>query len=183
MCEAVQYSVNVPAVKFLSTIGIGEALIRKNWVTRQDKNDKNLSLALGGLTHGVSPLNLAAAYSAFANQGVYIEPHVITKIVDQNGNTIVDVTPKKTIAMKEQTAYLMTDMLKTVVNAGTGTRAKMNRPVAGKTGTTQLPDKPIFNNVRGSSNKDAWFADIPELVGVVWMGYDEDVDDNGNQTI
>ncbi|HHT63038.1 MAG: transglycosylase domain-containing protein [Bacillota bacterium] len=182
MREAVQYSVNVPAVKFLSTIGISEGFnfAKKLGLPLDDKNDKNLSLALGGLTHGVSPLNLAAAYSAFANQGVYIEPHVITKIVDQNGNTIVDVTPKKTIAMKEQTAYLMTDMLKTVVNAGTGTRAKMNRPVAGKTGTTQLPDKPIFNNVRGSSNKDAWFAGYtPELVGVVWMGYDEDVDDNG----
>lgn len=183
MREAVQYSVNVPAVKFLSIIGISEGFnfAKSLGLPLDDKNDKNLSLALGGLTHGVSPLHMAAAYSAFDNQGVYIEPHVITKIVDQKGNTIVDVNPKKTIAMKEQTAYLMTDMLKTVVDAGTGTRARMNRPVAGKTGTTQLPDKPIFNNVRGSSNKDAWFAAYtPELVGVVWMGYDEDVDDKGN---
>jgi penicillin-binding protein 1A len=182
MREAVQYSVNVPAVKFLSTIGISEGFnfAKKLGLPLDDKNDKNLSLALGGLTHGVSPLDLAAAYAAFDNQGVYIEPYVITKIVDQNGNTIVDVNPKKTIAMKEQTAYLMTDMLKTVVDSGTGTRAKLNRPVAGKTGTTQLPDKPIFNNVRGNSNKDAWFAGYtPELVGVVWMGYDNDVDENG----
>lgn len=182
MREAVQYSVNVPAVKFLSIIGVSEgfSFAKKLGLPLDDKNDKNLSLALGGLTRGVSPLDLTAAYAAFDNQGVYIEPYVITKIVDRNGTTIVDVTPKKTVAMKEQTAYLMTDMLKTVVDAGTGTRAKLNRPVAGKTGTTQLPDKPIFNSVRGNSNKDAWFAGYtPELVGVVWMGYDEDVDKDG----
>lgn len=182
MREAVQYSVNVPAVKFLSIIGVNEgySFAKKLGLPLDDKNDKNLSLALGGLTRGVSPLDMTAAYCAFDNQGVFIEPYVITKIVDQKGNTVVDVTPQKTIAMKEQTAYLMTDMLKTVVDAGTGTRAKLNRPVAGKTGTTQLPDKAIFNSVRGSSNKDAWFAGYtPELVGVVWMGYDEDVDKDG----
>jgi len=182
MREAVRKSVNVPAVKFLNEIGISEgfSFAKRLGLPLDDKNDKNLSLALGGLTHGVSPLDIAAAYSAFDNQGVYIEPHVITKITDQKGNTIVDVTPKKTIAMSEQTAYLMTDMLKTVVDTGTGTKAKMNRPVAGKTGTTQLPDKPIFKSVRGNSNKDAWFAGFtPELVGVVWIGYDEDIDQNG----
>jgi len=182
MREAVQYSVNIPAVKFLSIIGINEgySFAKKLGLPLDDKNDKNLSLALGGLTRGVSPLDMTAAYCAFDNQGVFIEPYVITKIADQNGNTIVDITPQKTVAMKEQTAYLMTDMLKTVVDYGTGTRAKLNRPAAGKTGTTQLPDKAIFNSVRGSSNKDAWFAGYtPELVGVVWMGYDEDVDKNG----
>ncbi|MDD2497248.1 MAG: penicillin-binding protein 1A [Desulfitobacteriaceae bacterium] len=180
MREAVQYSVNVPAVKFLNQMGISEGFnFAKNLgLPLDDKNDKNLSLALGGLTHGVSPLDLSAAYAAFDNQGVYIEPHAITKICDQKGNTIVDVTAKKHIAMSEQTAYLMTDILKTVVDAGTGTRAKMNRPVAGKTGTTQLPDKKGFQNRTG--NKDAWFAGFtPELVGVVWMGYDEDYDENG----
>ncbi|MEL7568416.1 MAG: penicillin-binding protein 1A [Dehalobacterium sp.] len=182
MREAVQYSVNIPAVKFLSIIGVNEgfSFAKKLGLPLDDKNDKNLSLALGGLTRGVSPLDMTAAYCAFDNQGVFIEPYVITKIVDQDGNTIVDVTPQKTVAMKEETAYLMTDMLKTVVDYGTGTRAKLNRPVAGKTGTTQLPDKAIFNSVRGSSNKDAWFAGYtPELVAVVWMGYDEDIDKNG----
>ncbi|ATW23933.1 transglycosylase domain-containing protein [Candidatus Formimonas warabiya] len=182
MREAVQYSVNIPAVKILNEIGVNEgfSFAKKLGLPLDDKNDKNLSLALGGLTHGVSPLDLAGAYSAFDNQGVYIQPHVITKIVDQKGNTIVDVTPKKNIAMTEQTAYLMTDMLKTVVDAGTGTKARLNRPVAGKTGTTQLPDKSIFQNVKGSSMKDSWFAGYtPELVGVVWMGYDQDIDQNG----
>lgn len=180
MREAVQYSVNVPAVKFLNQIGISEGFnFAKNLgLPLDEKNDKNLSLALGGLTHGVAPLDLAAAYAAFDNQGVYIEPHAISKICDQKGNIIVEITPKKHIAMSEQTAYLMTDILKTVVDAGTGTRAKMNRPVAGKTGTTQLPDKKGFQNRTG--NKDAWFAGYtPELVGVVWMGYDEDYDKNG----
>ncbi|MGI6678656.1 MAG: transglycosylase domain-containing protein [Dehalobacterium sp.] len=181
MRQAVEDSINVPAVKFLSMIGVSKGYnFAKNLGLDLDKNDENLSLALGGLTYGVSPLALAAAYAAFDNQGVYLEPHVITKIVDQYGNTIVDVVPKKTIAMNERTAYLMTDMLETVVKTGTGTRAQMNRPVAGKTGTTQLPDKAIFNNIKGSANKDAWFAGYtPELVGVVWMGYDQDVDKNG----
>lgn len=182
MREAVRLSVNVPAVKFLNEIGVSEgfSFAKKLGLPLDDKNDKNLSLALGGLTKGVSPLDMAAAYGAFSNQGVYIEPHAITKITDHKGNVIVNVVPKKEIVMSEQTAYLMTDMLKTVVDSGTGTRAKMNRPVAGKTGTTQLPEKAAFRNVKGKGNKDAWFAGYtPELVGVVWMGYDEDLDKNG----
>ncbi|MEN3004562.1 penicillin-binding protein 1A [Dehalobacterium formicoaceticum] len=181
MRKAVEDSINVPAVKFLSMIGVSKGYtFAKNLGLDLDKNDENLSLALGGLTYGVSPLALTAAYCAFDNQGVYIKPHVITKIVDQYGNTIVDVVPEKKIAMNERTAYLMTDMLESVVKSGTGTRAQMNRPVAGKTGTTQLPDKAIFNSITGSANKDAWFAGYtPELVGVVWMGYDQDVDKDG----
>ncbi len=75
MREAIEYSVNVPAVKFLNLIGVNEGFTfaKKLGLPLDDKNDKNLSLALGGLTHGVSPLNLAAAYSAFDNQGVYTD--------------------------------------------------------------------------------------------------------------
>ncbi|MGI6712700.1 MAG: PBP1A family penicillin-binding protein [Bacillota bacterium] len=181
MREAVRWSVNIPAVKLLNQIGIdqGFSFAKKLGLPLDDKNDKNLSLALGGLTRGVSPLNIAAAYSAFDNQGVFIEPHVITKITDQKGNVIVDFSPKKIITMSEKTAYQITDILKTVVDSGTGTRARLNRPVAGKTGTTQLPNKTAFINKKG--NKDAWFAGYtPELVGVVWMGYDNDYDKNGN---
>lgn len=181
MRKAVQYSVNIPAVKILDEIGISKGFdfAINLGLPLDETNDKNLSLALGGLTKGVSPLNMAAAYAAFDNSGVYVEPHAIIKITDQQGNTIIEPAPKKHIAMTEKTAYLMTDMLKTAVDAGTGTKAKMNRPVAGKTGTTQLPDKEGFKNIKG--NKDAWFAGYtPELVGVVWMGYDDDYDDNGN---
>lgn len=179
--EAVRLSVNVPAVKLLSEIGVNEGY---NFARALGfpllPNDKNLALSLGGLSKGVSPLNMAAAYAAFDNQGVYIEPHAITKILDHNGNTIIDVKPNRRIVMKEETAQQITSILRTVIESGTGTRAKLSRPAAGKTGTTQIP-----SNVTGSRNitgaMDTWFAGYtPELVGVVWIGYDKLYDENGN---
>ncbi|GAW92263.1 transglycosylase domain-containing protein [Calderihabitans maritimus] len=170
--EAVRWSVNVPAVKVLDAIGVETGYqFAKDLGLPLLPQDKHLSLALGGITEGVSPLELVAAYAAFANQGVYIEPYAITKITDNEGNVLYEHKPKRRIVMSEQTAYLMTDILKTVVESGTGWRAKMNRPVAGKTGTTQLPDRPEFKGLKG--NRDAWFVGYtPELAGVVWMGYD-----------
>jgi len=182
MRAAVKDSVNIPAVKLLNEIGVstGFNFAQKLGLPLMDPEDRSLSLALGGLTRGVSPLDMAGAYAAFDNQGVYIAPHAISKIVDRTGATLIEITPQKNVVMSEETAYLMTDMLKTVVDEGTGTNAKMNRPVAGKTGTTQLPDKKDFAGLKG--NKDAWFAGYtPELVGVVWMGYDNDYDANGQK--
>ncbi|NLW06816.1 MAG: PBP1A family penicillin-binding protein [Clostridia bacterium] len=172
MREAIRWSVNIPAVKMLNIIGIdsGYEFGCRLGLPLQ-ASDRNLSLALGGLTTGVSPLQMAAAYGAFANQGIYIEPHVVTKITDRNDRVLVEVRPNKKAVMSEQVAYIMTDMLTTVVNSGTGTNARLNRPVAGKTGTTSLPDLPEYRGKNGS--KDAWFvAYTPELVAAVWMGYD-----------
>ncbi|MBC9783798.1 PBP1A family penicillin-binding protein [Heliobacterium chlorum] len=175
MREAAQFSVNIYAVKMLNEIGVqtGFDFARKLGIkTLDEKQDLTLPLALGGLHQGTNPFDLASAYGAFANHGVWNEPHVIRKVVDRDGNTIVEVKPKQSSVMKETTAYLMTNILETVVQAGTGTRAQMDRPVAGKTGTTELPSSvPEFRGITG--NKDAWFAGYtPELVGVVWMGYD-----------
>ena len=103
----------------------------------EDNRDRNLALALGGITYGISPLEMAGAFGAIANQGVYIEPHTVLKILDREGNVIYDANPQKRVVMSEETAYIMTDLLQTVVKSGTGTRARMNRPVAGKTGTTE----------------------------------------------
>ena len=171
--EAVEDSINVPAVKMLNTIGVNTGFeYAKKMGLPLVESDKNLSLALGGLTYGVSPLDLASAYGVLANKGIRVEPHVIVRIEDHNGNLIYEANPQKTEVISEQSAYLMTDMLQTVVKSGTGTRAQMNRPVAGKTGTTQLPDKAEFKGKKG--NQDAWFAGYtPELVGVVWMGFDK----------
>lgn len=181
MRDAIKYSVNVPAVKTLQEIGTSTGLefAQRLGLPLNDTDDNNLALALGGITQGVSPLEMTAAYAAFAAEGVYTEPYCVRKIVDSKGHVIYEANPHRETVMSPQTAYLITDMLVSVTTGGTGTNARMNRPVASKTGTTQLPDKKEFANVRG--NKDAWFAAYtPELVGVVWMGYDKDVDSQGD---
>ena len=157
----------------LDTIGVSTGFeFAKSLGLPLVESDKNLSLALGGLTYGVSPLELVSAYGAFANGGIWVEPRAITKITDSQGNVLVEVHSRQHVVMSEETAFLITDMLQSVVESGTGTRARMNRPVAGKTGTTQLPDKPEFRNKTG--NQDAWFVGYtPELAAVVWMGYDK----------
>ena len=174
MREAIQYSINIPAVKTLERIGVETGYnFGKNLGLSLIPADKGLSLALGGLTDGVSPLEIASGYGAFANEGEWISPHTITRITDKNGNTLVDLNPEKKAVMSEETAYMVTDMLQTVVTSGTGTRAQISgHNVAGKTGTTQLPDIPAFEGKKGE--RDAWFVGYtPELVGVVWLGYDK----------
>lgn len=174
MRKAVADSVNIPAVKTLERIGIETGYnFGSNLGLTLVPADKGLSLALGGLTNGVTPLEIAGGYSAFANGGVFIEPHTITRITDKNGNTLFDLKPKQKAVMSEETAFMVTDMLRSVVSSGTGTKARIGgHQVAGKTGTTQLPDLPGFAGKRGE--RDAWFVGYtPELVGVVWLGYDK----------
>lgn len=165
MRTAVQWSKNTYAVRLLNLIGIdyGLEFAKKLGITSfDDTRDRNLALALGGITYGISPLEMAGAYGAIANQGVYIEPHTVLKILDRDGNLIYEANPEKRVVMSEETAYIMTDLLQTVVKSGTGTRARMNRPVAGKTGTTE-------------ETKDIWFMGYtPEFTGAVWMGFDKE---------
>jgi len=159
--SALAHSVNVAAVKILmNTVTIPIAIkFAANLGIVLDPKMHGASMALGGLHTGVSPLQMAGAYGAFANLGIYIEPTAIVKIERPDG-AIIDKVPEQHQAMKPASAYLITDMLKSVVQNGTGTRAKLNRPAAGKTGTTD-------------DGKDIWFAGYtPELVGVIWIGYD-----------
>lgn len=163
MRTAVQWSKNTYAARLLNTIGIDQGLefAQKLGITSFESQDRGLSLALGGVTRGITPLQMAGAFGAIANQGVYIEPHSVLKIVDRDGNILYEANPQKRVVMSEQTAYIMTDLLQTVVKDGTGTRARMNRPVAGKTGTTE-------------ETKDIWFMGYtPEFTGAVWMGFDK----------
>lgn len=174
MRAAVKDSVNIPALKALQQVGVDKGFeFAKNLGLPLTPNDQNLSLALGGLTEGVSPLNIATAFGAFANQGVLVDSHVVRKILDRDGKVIYEANPRKKVVMSEQVAYLMTDMLVTVIKSGTGTRANLNRPAAGKTGTTQLPPLPEFDNLRNHF-RDAWFAGYtPEYTAAVWIGYDK----------
>lgn len=181
MRTACQYSVNIASVKFLqmATVDASLQMLSKLGIDLDKAHDSNLSIGLGGLTYGVSPLQMAGAYGALANSGIYTEPWCISRIETTDGNVIYESELNQNVAMKETTAYLVTDMLKTVTTSGTGSRAQLpNRTVASKTGTVQLPDLSYFKGKNG--NRDAWFAAFtPEMVGVVWMGYDHDQDENG----
>ncbi|CAM4412628.1 transglycosylase domain-containing protein [Paenibacillus tarimensis] len=171
--EALVHSYNVPAVWLLNEIGLG-----KGWDYAMKAGfkllpeDRNLSLALGGLQQGVSPLELGQAYGAFANGGMMMESHAIVRIENKAGTVIGEASPAKTRLLSENDAYTMTLLLEEAVKSGTGTRAALERPAAGKTGTTQLPDTEMFQGLDGS--KDIWFAGYtPELAAAIWMGYDK----------
>lgn len=169
---ALQQSINIPAVWLLNEIGVKQGYeFAKKLGIPLDKDDRNLAIALGGLTHGATPLQMADAYSAFANGGKYLPSYSVVRIEDRNGKTVYQYKqPKGERVMSEKTAYYMTELLQQVVNEGTAKRAKLDRPVAGKTGTAQHGIKG-FNS---SANRDVWFVGYtPEWTAAVWMGYDK----------
>ena len=174
---AIQESYNIPTVKAMEKItpALGVEYLKKFGFTSildtQTEipagsgdyfSDVNLPTALGGITKGVSNLELTAAYAAIANNGTYIKPVFYTKILDSEGNVIIDNTPEKTTVIKPSTAYLLTSAMEDVVKKGTGKRLKLNNmPVAGKTGTTD-------------NDKNLWFAGYtPYYTCAVWAGYDD----------
>ena len=165
--EAVTKSLNVPAVKTLSAVGVYRAKdFAKRCGIEFDDKDDSLALALGGFTYGVSPLQIAVAYSCFASGGIYNTPTLIKKITDRNGLTVYEYRQDSRRVMSEANAYILTSMLKSVVTEGTGHRLNtLDIPIAGKTGTVGLPN----------GNRDAWMAGYtPEYTAVVWQGYDSD---------
>src|SRR5690606_28615501 len=172
--EAVTYSRNIPAVWLLNEIGLqsGIEFVEKLGIPLVEE-DRNLSLALGGLSQGVSPLHMAQGYSVFPNLGKQIQAHTITKITTVDGQVLAEAEHQPVAVMSPENAYAMTEMLQDVISEGTGKKAALNRPVAGKTGTTQLPRIEQFEGIVGGA-KDAWFVGYtPELVGAVWLGYDQ----------
>lgn len=165
--EAVAKSLNVPAVKTLSEVGVERAKdFAKRCGIEFDDKDDSLALALGGFTYGVSPLQIAGAYSCFASGGIYNTPTLIKKITDRNGLTVYEYRQDSRRVMSEANAYILTSMLKSVVTEGTGHRLNtLDIPIAGKTGTVGL----------ANGNRDAWMAGYtPEYTAVVWQGYDSD---------
>lgn len=166
---------NVPAVRILQNLGLERSFsfLTKNYhisslvenrttESGQSFTDKAFAaIGLGGLTDGVSVLEMAAAYVPFTSKGYYYEPAFYTKVLDANGEVILERTPYPQPAISESTAVTMTQMLRGVVTSGTGTSARLSSmPSAGKTGTT-------------SNNYDRWFVGYtPYYVGAVWYGYD-----------
>jgi penicillin-binding protein 1A len=170
--RAIEGSINVVAVKTLlnlnggiiSAINTGEKMGLSTLVKSGTINDVTPAFALGGLSKGVSPLELAAAYGVFANKGLYVEPIGIIRVEAVDGTILDEPKPVKKVALSEETAYLISDILRGVIESpyGTGQAARsIGRPAAGKTGTSQ-------------ENTNAWFAGYtPQLVSVVWIGNDQ----------
>ena len=173
LSDALDHSVNTIAVQLADKVGTKNIIAnaKKMGITTLDAKDDNLAMALGGLTKGVTPLEMASAYGTFANKGVHVKPTAIVKILDRNGNVLEDASTlekeeTKTRVMSEREAYEMTTMLEGVIDHGTGTAAAIGRPAAGKTGTTD-------------DNKDAWFVGYtPDIVTAVWIG-----DDTGSHSL
>lgn len=173
LSDALAHSVNTIAVQLADKVGTKNIIAnaKKMGITTLDAKDDNLAMALGGLTKGVTPLEMASAYGTFANKGVHVKPTAIVKILDRDGNVLEDASTlekeeTKTRVMSEREAYEMTIMLEGVIDHGTGTAAAIGRPAAGKTGTTD-------------DNKDAWFVGYtPDIVTAVWIG-----DDTGSHSL
>ncbi len=166
MRYGVEQSLNPIAVRALQAAG-GPAraaeFARGMGLTTIGREDESLALALGGLTKGTTVMDMTVAYSAIANMGVKVDPVLITKIVDRDGQTLFEARPHKRQVVRAAVDYLMLDMLKGVVRRGTAygfTGGFHGWPAAGKTGTTE-------------DNRDAWFVGFtPDLVATVWNGYD-----------
>lgn len=157
--DALTKSRNIISIKLLQQIGVKYAIDYARKLGIESPLSQDLSIALG--SSGVSLLELLSAYSVFTNQGYMVPPVFITKIVDRNGNVLELNSPTRKKVIEKSTAYIITSMLESVVKEGTGWRAKeLQRPVAGKTGTT--------NNLN-----DAWFIGYtPGYVAGAWVGFD-----------
>lgn len=160
-------SMNIPTVKIARAVGVekviqtAENMGISTLVDNGKYNDTNLAMSLGGLTKGVTPLEMAGAYAVFANNGLYVKPYSISKIVDRSGKVLYEHKAVKREAITAKDAYLVTHMLQDVLVWGTGGGAGIGRPAAGKTGTTD-------------SSIDAWFVGYtPNLSTAVWCGYDD----------
>lgn len=162
------YSYNIPTIIIAEKLGIDKILdtakslgISTLATDKAQANDLNLSAAIGGLTRGVTVIDMAAAYATFADDGIYNKPSAIIKILDRHGKEIYRHEADSKRVLSSRTASLLNGMLSQVVLHGTGHAAYFGRPAAGKTGTTD-------------NYKDAWFAGYtPNLVTVVWVGSDD----------
>ncbi len=170
---AITKSINVVTVKTLAEISpqTGYDYLKNFGFTTLKEEDIVESLALGGITQGVTNLELAGAYATIADGGTYIKPRFYNRILDHNGNVLIDNTPETHTVLKESTAYLLTSAMEDVVNVGTGGAVNFgNMPIAGKTGTT-------------TKNRDALFAGFtPYYTCTVWCGYDDNSPQEGALT-
>jgi len=159
---ALEESLNVCAIKLLEAVGVSRVRANARRLGIDSRVDYNLTIALG--TSVVRPIEMAAAYSTFANEGVYHRPTAILEVTDPDGNILESHRPTSRVAISKEAAFLITHALQGVIERGTGRDAQgltSIRPAAGKTGTTD-------------HHRDAWFVGYtPQLVCAVWVGYDD----------
>ncbi|MCI7234850.1 MAG: penicillin-binding protein 1A, partial [Veillonellaceae bacterium] len=162
-----EHSLNVPTVRIAQEVGmdkiiyLAEKMGISTFVKEGAANDMNYAVTIGGMTKGVTPLEMTSAYGTFANDGVHVAPVAIVKVVNQKGEVLEEAHPKSEQAIKKTSANELTSMLMGVIARGTGTGANIGRPAAGKTGTTD-------------NYQDAWFVGyVPDLVAGVWVGCDD----------
>lgn len=166
MRTAIRNSLNTTAVRLLEEIGLDASIQYLNKMGIPTRNsDRNLSLALGSMTYGVTPVELAAAYVPYANGGIYHQPYCVERIETVDGSNVYERKDSGKQVLSAQNAFLMTSLLQSVVSSGTGTRMlAANTPIAGKTGTVSMT----------GGNRDIWMtAYTPEISVAVWMGYDQ----------
>lgn len=163
MKKAVRLSVNVAAVKTGRQVGMGNVLnmARSLGITTLVPEDDNLASALGGLTRGVNLMELCTAYTAFANGGVVSRPLAVVRVLDENDQVLEESRLSQQSVLSPEVAYIMTDILRSVVASGTATPANIGRPQAGKTGTTD-------------NYETAWFVGYtPDLLTGIFVGNDD----------
>ena len=158
----IKNSMNIIAVKIMVETGIDlcyNYLLNFGFTTLE--NDNHAATALGGLTNGVTQIEVAAAYGTIANQGQYIKPCFYNKVLDHDGNVLLENNKETKQVLKSSTGYILTEMMTDTIKSGTGTKASLGKmPVAGKTGTT-------------TDSKDLTFVGYtPYYVCSIWLGYD-----------
>jgi penicillin-binding protein 1A len=165
--QGVYDSMNILAVKTVNMIGVNTSYdyLLNFGFTTLSASDKVDSLPLGGLTDGVTPLELNAAFGALANNGTYVKPILYTKVLDRDGNVLLENIPSSHQVVKESVAYMLTNMMEDVITKGTGGRLrstfKVNMPISGKTGTT-------------NDDRDLLFSGYtPYYTATVWLGHDQ----------
>lgn len=166
MYESLMLSKNASAVWLMNEMGVSYS---KEFLSKMGLSiaDNGLSLALGGLEEGLTPIDLVKGYRSFAHKGEVVEPHTILQVYNDEDELVSHSSTKAQQVFTKQTAWNMTRMLEAVVEKGTGTAGSYNKALAGKTGSTQHP------YAEGKTN-DAWFVGYtPQYVGAVWMGYDQ----------
>jgi len=158
--RALEGSRNVPAVRTLHRMGVEAGIEYARKLGLGTEMPPYLPIALGA--GEATLIDMTAAFATFGNQGLRMQPQLITRITDSDGNTVEEPSPRAADAIRADTAYLMTSLLRGVVERGTAVRARsLGRPIAGKTGTT-------------NDSTDGWFIGYePSLAAGVWVGFDD----------